>query len=78
MALNTDDIRAELMRRRLTAKQIAAELGLAVSTVTRAINGETRSPDPRVLPRIAQLLGVSKEELNPGPRHPASSQSKAA
>jgi transcriptional regulator with XRE-family HTH domain len=78
MALNTDDIRAELTRRRMTAKRIAVELGLATSTVTRTINGETRSPDPRILRRLARLLGVSRKDLSPGPRPRRRPQTKAA
>jgi transcriptional regulator with XRE-family HTH domain len=65
--LRTDDIKAELTRRRIFAKDIARELGLALSTVTRAINGDTRNPDPRIFAFIARLLGVAEYELQPGP-----------
>jgi len=64
--LRTDDIRAELTRRRIFAKDIARELGVALSTVTRAINGDTRNPDPRILKSIARRLGVAEDQLQPG------------
>ena len=64
--LRTDDIRAELTRRRIFAKDIALELGLALSTVTRAINGDTRNPDPRILACIAGVLEVAVHDLQPG------------
>ena len=65
MILNTDDIWAELKRRRITATQVAKELGVAKSTVCRGINGDVK-PSRRLLGCIASLLGVSVEELQPG------------
>ena len=65
MILNTDDIWAELKRRRITATQVAKELGVAKSTVCRGINGDVK-PRRRLLVCIASLLGVSVEELQPG------------
>ncbi len=65
-ALTTDDIWAELRRRRVTAKDVARVLGVAHTTVARAINGVTRTPDPRILIYIATLLGVEVEQLCPG------------
>ena len=72
--LHTDDIWAELTRRRITARAIADQLEMATSTVTRAINGETHEPDSRILSCIAEKIGVSVEELAPG--RPASSTNK--
>ena len=65
MILRTDDIWAELKRRRITATKVAKELGVAKSTVCRGINGDVR-PSPQLLEYIASLLGVSVEELSPG------------
>jgi hypothetical protein len=43
---------------------------VATSTVTRAINGETRSPAPTILENVAARIGVGVEELSPGrPAH---------
>lgn len=64
--LHTDDIWAELTRRRIKAKEIAIDLGVATSTVTRAINGETRTPAPTILEDVAARIGVGVEELSPG------------
>lgn len=64
--LTSDDIWAELRRRRIHAKDIARALGVAVSTVTRAINGETRAPDPDLLRRIAATINVPVNQLAPG------------
>lgn len=64
--LHTDDIWAELTRRRITAKDLAIDLGVATSTVTRAINGETRAPAPLILEHIAARIGVKVEDLSPG------------
>lgn len=68
--LHTDDIWAELTRRRIKAKGIAHDLGVATSTVTRAINGDTREPAPAILEQIAARIGVDVTELRPGrPAH---------
>ena len=64
--LHTDDIWAELTRRRIKATDIAIDLGVATSTVTRAINGETRCPAPTILENVADRIGVGVEELLPG------------
>ncbi len=64
--LHTDDIWAELTRRRIRAKDIASDLGVATSTVTRAINGETRTPAPTILEDVATRIGVEVEDLSPG------------
>lgn len=66
--LTTDDIWTALRQRKLSANKIARHLGLHTTTVSRAINGERRNPDPRILPCIAELIGVSPEELAPGTR----------
>lgn len=62
--LTTHDIRAELIRRGYTAARLARELGVHRSTVTRVINGETRSP--QILAAIASLIEVPVESLAPG------------
>ncbi|WP_148227739.1 helix-turn-helix domain-containing protein [Desulfarculus baarsii] len=64
--LTTDDIWAELRRRRVLAVDIARELDCAPSTVTRAINGQTRSPASRILEHVARVIEVAVEELTPG------------
>ncbi|MBI4799713.1 MAG: helix-turn-helix transcriptional regulator [Desulfarculus sp.] len=66
MPLGTDDIWAELARRRITASAIGRALNVSPSTVTRAINGDTREPGSPILIYIATLLGVTAEELKPG------------
>ncbi|WP_187288612.1 helix-turn-helix domain-containing protein [Desulfarculus baarsii] len=64
--LSTDDIWAELKRRRITAKAIAANLGVSTSTVTRTINGDTRTPSPSIIAEVSRLIGVGPEFLRPG------------
>lgn len=64
--LTSDDIWAELRRRRIQAKDIAAGLGVAISTVTRYLNGETRNPDPRIPACVAALIDAEPGDLAPG------------
>lgn len=64
--LTSDDIWAELRRRRIQAKDIAAMLGVAPSTVTRYLHGETRNPDPRLPVCVASLIGAEPGDLAPG------------
>lgn len=64
--LSTDDIWAELKRRRITAKAIATCLGVSTSTVTRTINGDTRNPSSEIVAEVGRLIGVSPEGLRPG------------
>ncbi|MCA1988722.1 MAG: helix-turn-helix transcriptional regulator [Desulfarculus sp.] len=75
--LTSDDIWAELRRRRIRAKDIARALGVAVSTVTRAINGETRTPAPDLMDHIASEIGVPAEQLAPNLPHPQPSAQTA-
>jgi transcriptional regulator with XRE-family HTH domain len=66
--LGTDEIWVALRHQKFSARKIAQDLGVATSTVARAINGDTRTPDPRIMARIAEVLGVPLEILAPGTR----------
>lgn len=67
--LGTDDIWAELKRRRITATNVAQSLGVSTSTVTRTINGDIRTPNQEIIAVVAGLLGVCPELLKPGHQH---------
>ncbi|MCB2186986.1 MAG: helix-turn-helix transcriptional regulator [Deltaproteobacteria bacterium] len=50
----------------MLAIELAATLGVHSATVGRWINGQTKTPDPRIPALVAQVLGVAVEELAPG------------
>lgn len=55
-------IRAYRKLKGYTQQQFAAKLGVSVA-VLGAVERGTRRPDPRLLRRIAETLGVDLEEL---------------
>ena len=54
-------VRTELMRRAWPQQRLVALAGLHQSTVSRALRGS--SPQPEMIDRMADALGMSREEL---------------
>lgn len=63
--MKTNDRRAELIRRGVQVKTIAAELGIKAPSVSQVISGRRRTP--RIQQAIAKAIGKPVEEVFPEP-----------
>ena len=60
---NTNELKAAIMRKGLTIKSLAAQMGISTGTLSRKINGkrEFRASEMLIL---AEVLGLTGEEIN--------------
>ena len=68
MGMKPRDIRVALVKRGLTGRQVAAEVGLSPSAFSRLVHGHRRA-DPSLLEAIEKAIRsprVSSDELAPG------------
>ncbi len=60
-----NNLRESRHKRKLSLYQLSRETGIYQSTISLIENGHLQ-PDQRIIEKIVEVLGISKEELFPG------------
>lgn len=60
--INARFIRNELFKRKMTAKEFAARVGINALTMARLLKDGTRT-QPKIIGKLAEFFGVAGEEL---------------
>ena len=60
--MNTNELRAELVRNNLTIEQLAVKLGMSRSSLSRKLSGNTTFTHPEMV-KLKEVLNLSDEKM---------------